>query len=119
MDHRPLTRRQAVKVGVGSLAAFGVEGLRSAPEDASAKHVSRPFLTPANKFEDVSRGNPKPFTLRGDALLKARLTPETWRLEITADDAPHEGITQKPQIGNALTLAEGNALDYAALLDLS
>ena len=36
-------------------------------------------------FRDVSRGDPKPHTLRGDALTTARLTPETWRLEIVGD----------------------------------
>ena len=45
----------------------------------------KPFLTAANDFVDVSRGNPKPFTLKGEALAKARLTPETWRLEIVSD----------------------------------
>jgi DMSO/TMAO reductase YedYZ molybdopterin-dependent catalytic subunit len=44
-----------------------------------------PFLTKPDAFRDVSRGNPKPFTLKGDDLVKARLTPETWRLEIVSD----------------------------------
>ena len=46
---------------------------------------SRPLLTEAGDFVDVSRGNPKPFTLKGEALAKARLTPETWRLEVVGD----------------------------------
>ena len=36
---------------------------------------ARQFLTPAAEFRDVSRGNPKPFTLKGEDLVQARLTP--------------------------------------------
>src|ERR1700722_9617697 len=43
------------------------------------------FLTKPDAFRDVSRGNPKPFTLKSEDLVKARLTPETWRLEILSD----------------------------------
>ena len=35
------------------------------------------LLTDPESFRDVSRGDPKPFTLKGDDLVKARLTPET------------------------------------------
>ena len=45
----------------------------------------RKYLTKPESFRDVSRGNPKPHTLKGEALVKARLTPETWRLEIVSD----------------------------------
>src|SRR5262245_31972196 len=45
----------------------------------------KPFLTGARDFVDVSRGNPKPYTLKGVALARARLTPRTWRLEIMSD----------------------------------
>lgn len=118
MNDNSLSRRQAVKLGLSGLASLSAARLASAAEDSTRKPACRPLLTPADKFEDVSRGNPKPFTLTGDALLKARLTSETWRLEITADDTPHEGVTQAPQIGKALTLADNSALDFAGLLDL-
>ena len=45
----------------------------------------RAFLTNPPDFRDVSRGNPKPHTLKGEPLVQARLTPETWRLEIVGD----------------------------------
>jgi DMSO/TMAO reductase YedYZ molybdopterin-dependent catalytic subunit len=118
MHESSLSRRQAVKLGLGGLAALGSGGSAFAAQDDATKPLSHPVLTPADKFEDVSRGNPLPHKLTGDALLKARLTPDTWRMEITADDAAHEGISQKPQVGKALTLADGTALDYAALLEL-
>jgi len=79
---------------------------------------SRPFLTPADKFRDVSRGNPKPHTLKGEALLHARLTPETWRLEITADATPNPAIKEQAGLSKQLTLTDGTALDLPALLEL-
>ena len=67
----------------------------------------RGFLTNPPNFQDVSRGNPRPHTLKGEALVRARLTPETWRLEIVSD-----GSTQ---IATPRTLAKGNAIDLATL----
>jgi DMSO/TMAO reductase YedYZ molybdopterin-dependent catalytic subunit len=71
---------------------------------------SRPFLTDPDKFNDVSRGNPKPFALTGDALVKARLTPESWRLEIVGD-----GSTQ---IEKPRKLDDNTAIDLPALQEL-
>jgi DMSO/TMAO reductase YedYZ molybdopterin-dependent catalytic subunit len=71
---------------------------------------SQPFLTEASDFVDVSRGNPKPFTLKGDALAKARLTPETWRLEIIGDVSS--------QVAHPSRLEDGTALDLAGLKKL-
>ncbi len=121
MNDDLITRREAVKLGVGSLAALGTAGLAATAPGAEAGGTGRkvhPVLTPAEKFEDVSRGNPKPFTLQGEALEKARLTPETWRLEITADGDEHPGITQQAAVGREFKLADNSALDYGALLEL-
>jgi DMSO/TMAO reductase YedYZ molybdopterin-dependent catalytic subunit len=68
------------------------------------------FLTDPEAFNDVSRGNPKPHTLKGDALVKARLTPETWRLEVVSDGSA--------QLERPRKLDDGTALDLAALHDL-
>src|SRR5687768_12048457 len=116
MNDSSLSRRQAVKLGIGSLAALSAGRLASAAESTSGKPASHPLLTPADEFVDVSRGNPKPYTLTGEALLQAKLTPDTWRLEITADEAPREGVTQKPQVERQFTLANGTALDFATLV---
>ncbi|MGE3808892.1 MAG: molybdopterin-dependent oxidoreductase, partial [Gemmataceae bacterium] len=70
----------------------------------------KPFLTEQSKFSDVSRGKPKPHSLKGDELVKARLTQDTWRLEIVADDSS--------KIEKSLTLADKTALDFNALLEL-
>lgn len=95
------------------LAAGGWRRSASAQAEGSAQ---RPLLTPAEEFYTVARGNPKPHTLTGEAQAKARLTPETWKLEITADpftDPP--GIKLPAELENPLTLAEGTALDLPAL----
>ncbi len=72
--------------------------------------TTRPFLTNPAEFRDVSRGNPKPFTLKGDALVQARLTPESWRLEIVSDSST---TIQTPR-----TLEQNNAIDLATLENL-
>ena len=71
---------------------------------------SKTFLTSAGEFRDVSRGNPKPFTLKGEALVLARLTPETWRLEIVSD-----GTTQ---IEKPRKLDDGTAIDLQTIHEL-
>ncbi len=113
-----------MKLGLTGLAAVGASGRLGTDAKAAAVNPpsspvsSHPFLTPAADFEDVSRGNPKPFTLQGDALVEARLTPETWRLEITADETLNEPVQQAAAIARALTLADGTALTLAALQEL-
>ena len=59
---------------------------------------------------DVSRGNPKPFTLRGEALARARLTRETWRLEVVGDDSA--------EVAHPCRLEDGTALDLPRLQEL-
>jgi DMSO/TMAO reductase YedYZ molybdopterin-dependent catalytic subunit len=72
--------------------------------------ISRPFLTEAGKFVDVSRGNPRPSTLKGEALAKARLTPQTWRLEIVGDGSS--------DVARPSRLEDATALDLAGLKEL-
>ena len=129
----PITRRDFVRTTSALAASALAGGLSStaqaadAPAPASTKTVPpkptgsaspHPFLTPADKFRDVSRGEPKPHTLTGDALIQARLTPETWRLEITADETPNPAVKDRAGISKPLTFADGTALDLPALLEL-
>jgi DMSO/TMAO reductase YedYZ molybdopterin-dependent catalytic subunit len=69
--------------------------------------MPRTFLTTPSQFADVSRGNPRPHKLERMQLIHARLTPETWRLEIVSD-----GSTQ---IETPRTIAAGNAIDFREL----
>src|SRR5262249_46917579 len=68
------------------------------------------FLTQPEQFRDVSRGDPKPHSLKGDALVKARLTPEAWRLEILAES--------DAKLAQQRRLEDNTALDMDALLEL-
>jgi DMSO/TMAO reductase YedYZ molybdopterin-dependent catalytic subunit len=99
MDDR-FGRRDLLRLG---LAGPLLGGLGAVAQESDAK-PSRPYLTPPLKFGDVSRGKPNPKTLKGEALVQARLTPETWRLEIVADE--------KSEMERPVTV------DYAALLRL-
>src|SRR5689334_18963473 len=80
------------------------------PEIPTMAAADRKFLTVPEQFRDVSRGNPKPFTLKGDALTAARLTPETWRLEIVSDGSAKLDKERK--------LDDNTALDLPALVEL-
>lgn len=70
----------------------------------------RTFLTDPEEFTDVSRGDPVPHSLTGDALVNARLTAETWRLEIAAES---DAKVEKPR-----TFEASSAIDLPALLEL-
>jgi len=101
------SRRELLKIGVGGITA-ATTATRVAV--AEAEEPVREVLTPADKFFDVSRGNPVPHSLRGEALIKARLTPETWRLEMVGEAGAN---VPKP-----LTLQDGSALDLPMLMKL-
>ena len=129
----PVTRRDFMRTTSALTAAALAGGLsntaqpaetpapvsaRTAPSKNVDSAPQRPFLTPVDKFRDVSRGDPKPHTLTGDALVEARLTPAAWRLEITADKTPNPAIKESASLSKQLTLAGGTALDLPALLEL-
>src|SRR5438309_271113 len=99
-----ITRRAALRVGVAGIAIGSLGNSRSfaEPPRPSGLKPPRAFLTLGKDFQDVSRGDPIPHTLTGDALIRARLTPETWRLEVVAED--------KAEIQKPLRIADGNSL---------
>lgn len=109
-----MRRREFIHSAVAGLTGAGLAGsstpmlhAASSAETASPAGVAmpaHPFLTSAHDFADVSRGNPNPQTLRGEALVQARLTSETWRLEIVADEEPKDYVKEKASIERPLTL---------------
>lgn len=123
-----MTRRSFMETGKAWTAACASGGILSRAGAAQApaafpdddQEPQQPFLTPADEFREVARGNPKPSTLTGDAVAEAGLTPETWRLEITADpvvDPPH--VKAPATVSRQLLTADGTALDFPALLELN
>jgi DMSO/TMAO reductase YedYZ molybdopterin-dependent catalytic subunit len=112
---RFLGRTAAVGISTTlALRASAIETAERADEkvksSSGSRKASRTFLTDAEDFVDVSRGNPKPFTLKGEALSKARLTPSTWRLEIVGDGSS--------SMARPSRLDDGTALDLAGLTEL-
>jgi DMSO/TMAO reductase YedYZ molybdopterin-dependent catalytic subunit len=93
--------------GLGQLAGAvsPPAGVARGQKDNGGERTSPSLLTPAGDFVDVSRGNPKPFTLKGEALAKARLTLETWRLEVVGDESAGLGRPRRLEDGTAFDLA--------------
>ena len=118
----PLTRRDFVRATSALAATVLVGEIAGSAPAAAATSASapapHPLLTKAADFQDVSRGTPKPHSLTGDALVQARLTPETWRLEITADPFVSDLVKEPATLGKQFTLDGGNALDLPALIEL-
>jgi DMSO/TMAO reductase YedYZ molybdopterin-dependent catalytic subunit len=83
---------------------------RAATDAGGVSRQARSFLTEAGAFVDVSRGNPKPYMLQGEALSKARLTPRTWRLEIVGDGSS--------TVAHPGRLEDDTALDLDGLKEL-
>src|SRR5688572_29640166 len=117
-EHREASRRYLLRLGAGGAAALGcwprsTKGEPLAPELAEAVEKLETYLTPPEKFQDVSRGNPLPHSLSDEKKHSAGLTRETWRLEVFSD-RDHPATLRKP-----LTQAAGTALDFAGLMQLA
>ncbi len=130
MDHRDFldehlqwTRRFFLQAGLLGVATAGINsGAEGKDNDAKAvaKHAKpakagarhEPYFTPAEDFQDVSRGVPLPHRLPDDKKRAVGLTRETWRLEVISDPE------HPAKLGQELTIPRGTALDFAALLKL-
>lgn len=71
------------------------------------------YLTPADKFIVQRRGNPVLTEIPAEKLPSIGLTPETWKLEITADPESNSDI------GNPMTVQKGNALTWNDLMKMA
>ena len=117
-EHARVTRRYFMGLVTAGGLVSGAEALavtqennkKVKPEKAGAR--PEPYFTPSMNFRDVSRGKPLPHSLPDEKKREVGLTRDTWRLELLADpDHP-------AKIGNPLTRATNNALDFAGLLKL-
>ena len=84
-----ISRRSFIQLGT-----LGVAAAQLSANEVNGPAL-KPLLTPDLDFNDVSRGTPKPHSLKGAAQIAARLTPESWWLEITADPFVEEPHTKK------------------------
>lgn len=112
-----LSRRQFVRHTTLGLAGQVIASQASAASEAPSGNPA--LLTDAEDFYTVARGNPKPHSLEGDALKEARLTEDTWRLEISADTAVDPpDIKETAEVENPLTIEAGTALNLPTLMAL-
>jgi DMSO/TMAO reductase YedYZ molybdopterin-dependent catalytic subunit len=95
-------------LGVGSALTLDDSHLQAAEEAPTPAPVfrARPII---DTRPGPGRGTPPPHSLTGEDLVRARLTPESWRLEIVGDGCDVE----KP-----CTLANNTAIDFRTILDL-
>lgn len=117
--HDSIHRRRFLEAAAATGLSAGLVGPQAKAEgigpvapgdDVAPTRPARPFLTRAEDFFDVSRGNPNPAKLKGEARAKALLTPETWRLEIVSDGTA--------QVAKPITIEAGTALDLPGLQEL-
>ena len=115
MNQPELSRRHFLRAGVLGMAsrnAWTAAAEQLPPELAPALAKLESYLTPQEKFGDVSRGRPIPHTLSAEKKKEVGLTRETWQLEIISD--PETPAT----LGKTFTKSNGTAIDFPALLKL-
>ncbi len=111
-----LNRRTALKTGVGvAIGALSAVKTRSVSAQAGPNPdppaPARPLLTNAKDFRDVSRAKPHPSTLSEAQLAEAKLTPETWQLDIAGE--------AKAIVPEARTAAAGTPITLDTLHELA
>ena len=113
-EHAALSRRFFLRGGLAGALAGASSSRAAEPPPALAESLAKiePYFTAQDEFQDVSRGAPKPHTLAAAKRKEVGLTRDTWKLEVVAD--PENPAT----LGRPLTVKDGTALDFAALLKL-
>ena len=99
-----ISRRRFLSMGV--VAAGSQVMLEPVSAWGQPKPPTRPIIYTGT---GPGRGNPPPHKLMGEDLIKARLTPETWRLEIVGDGS----TVEKPR-----KFDDGTAIDFPTLIEL-
>lgn len=69
-----------------------------------------PLFTAQEKFQNVSRGRPVPYTHSPEQLAEAQRARDTWRLEILAD------LEARATLGRQFQAATQTAIDFQTLL---
>ena len=121
---RSTTRRRFLGASLAGSVALGLlsESARrafAASDSARTDELNRaiaalePYFTPPAKFQDVSRGDPLPYSLSEEKKREVGLTRETWRLEVVSDPEHPSRVRQE------LTRANGAALNFAQLMSLA
>ena len=118
-----ISRRDAIRntaaAGIAASLVSNKTALATTDEFSTEQLCPHKFLTAGSEFYDVSRGNPKPFSLMGQARVDAGLTPESWRLNVTVDPFTEEGVVREAaEAEKEFSREAGNAITYQQLKDL-
>jgi DMSO/TMAO reductase YedYZ molybdopterin-dependent catalytic subunit len=117
-QHLELTRRYFLGLGVAGAAALAnmrlFAGEQSVnPLTKAVENLQGRYITPADDFGTVERGDPLPYTLPPDRLQEVGLVRESWRLEVVADPESNS------QLDRPLSKEQGTGFDWDALMKLA
>ena len=117
-EHTSLTRRYFLRCGTVGVAAMSAlpmlaKGAERDPALQSVIDDLETWLTKQDDFQDVSRGNPKPYTHDEAKLKEVGLTRDTWKLEVVDD--PDNSIRMR----NPLTKEKNTAFTFKDLMQLA
>lgn len=102
-----ISRRHFLSLGAVAAGSLALSDPLRAWAESNPKPKVRPWIYTGS---GPGRGEPPPHSLVGEDLIKARLTPETWRLEIVAVAGSK---IEKPR-----KLDDDTAIDFATLKDV-
>jgi hypothetical protein len=122
-EHRELSRRYFLQLGALACGAAGLApvayGASFADDEATPQQeldrliAKLKYLTADERFFNVERGDPLPSELPPDQRASAGLDRETWQLEIVPD------VESGAKVRKPLSKADGTALDWVGLMELS
>jgi DMSO/TMAO reductase YedYZ molybdopterin-dependent catalytic subunit len=130
-EHRDLTRRYFLRLGSAGLAGlsllrvvFADEPTRTAADEGKPAGLSPQqvleqaiakiqYLTPADDFVNVGRGDPVPSELPSETRIAVGMARSTWSLEVVPD-AQNDAKVDQP-----LSKDRGTALDWPGLMRLA
>ncbi len=121
-EHATVSRRFFLGLGAAGPLAWSriASAVQAAPQTkdrdprlAAALAQLESWLTESDNFRDVSRGKPVPHSLPEEKKAEVGITRDTWRLEVVSDP------NNPTRMRTPLTIADGTALDFAALMKLA
>lgn len=118
-EHVGLSRRHFLSLGAAGAAAIHASPLLAADDPLESPEMLKElerlesWLTPLDKFRDVSRGKPIPHTLDDEKKSEVGLTRDTWQLELLKDpDNP-------TRLRNEFKKEDDTAFKFADLMKLA
>ena len=119
-EHISVTRRFFLQLAAGTAVSsilshslLGAELPENCAKACDEFLKKLEYLTSDKSFRNVSRGNPKPYSLPEDKKREVGLLRETWKLEVISDP-DHQAAIENP-----LTKENGNAFTWDDLMKLA